>query len=180
MDDSIPKLDEAKEFARSCFRSLSAADGLIRFRLCELVERSVIATAGDEDLAVLRAAAYLQEVGVVHSSKEKAIYSLQMCQRFFEDSLGELHPLLEDCILNHVRSGVAISPEARLMQICHKYATTHYLDYMLLKLQISETGFERLQLERIEAYSGYLDAHSRGREIGAVLHAIFNEVIPEP
>jgi hypothetical protein len=179
MDDSIPALDEAKQFASSCFRSLSSADGLIRFRLCELVERSVVATADDEDIEVLCSAAYLQEVGVVHSSKEKAIYSLQMCQRFFEDSIGDLHPILEDCILNHVRSGIAISPEARLMQICHKYATTHYLDYMLLKQQISEAGFERLQMERIEAYSAYLNEHPRGRAIGEILYAIFHEIRAE-
>ncbi len=176
MLDSIPTLAEAKSYARSCFRDLSSADGLIRFRLCELVERSVVATAAEEDTDVLRTAAYLQEVGVVHSSKDKAIYSLQMCRRAFEDSVGELHPALEDCILNHVRSGVARTGEARLMQICHKYATTHYLDYMLLKQRISSTGFDRLQMERIEAYSAYLDAHPRGEEIGLALYEIFSSL----
>ncbi len=174
MEDAIPTSEEAKSFARSCFKSLSTADSLIRFRLCELVERSVLAAAVDENTDLLRAAAYLQEVGVVHSSKEKAVYSLQMCQHFFDESLGGLHPVLEDCIINHVRSGVAISPEARLMQICHKYATTHYLDYMLLKQSISEAGFERLQMQRIEAYSAYLDAHPRGRKIDEILYGIFH------
>ncbi len=170
----VPTLSEAKDFARSSFRSLSTTDALIRFRLCEWVERAVVATAADEDIDILRASAYLQEVGVIHSSRDKAIYSLQMCEHLFSESRGdELHPVLLDCIRNHVRAGVAKSPEAQLMQICHKYAVTHYLDYMLLKARVSEAAFEKLQLERIDAYTDYLAAHPRGSEISFVLYRLF-------
>ena len=173
----IPPLSEAKEFARQCFRNLSTADGLIRFRLCEMVERSVVATADDEDCDILRVSAYLQEVGVIHSSRQKPLYSLQMCQHTFEESSGEeLHSTLVDCIQNHVRSGLARTPEARLMQICHKYAVTHYLDYMLLKARISEASFEKLQMERIEAYSEYLRDHPRSTLIERQLQKLFHPI----
>ncbi len=170
---SLPALEDARLFARRSFRNLAAPDQIVRYRLCEHVEKSVIATALDENLDVLRAAAYLQEVGVIHSSREKAIYSLQMCERYFEDSLGELDERLKDTILNHVRTGKPHTPEAVLMRICHKYAVTHYLDYMLLKHQISAAKFEELQLKRIESYAADLRAHPRGREIGSMLHSIF-------
>jgi hypothetical protein len=170
---SLPTLEDARLFARRSFRNLAAADQLVRYRLCEYVEKSVMATALDENLDVLRTASYLQEIGVIHSSREKAIYSLQMCERYFEESVGELDERLKDTILNHVRTGKPRTAEARLMRICHKYAVTHYLDYMLLKHQISSKKFEELQLERIESYAADLRAHPRGREIGTLLHAIF-------
>jgi len=169
----LPTLEDARLFARRCFRNLAAPDQIIRYRLCEYVEQGVMATALDENLDVLRPAAYLQEVGVIHSSREKAIYSLQMCEHYFQDSLGELDRRLKDTILNHVRTGKPHTPEAVLMRICHKYAVTHYLDYMLIKHQISSGKFEQLQLERIESYAADLRVHPRGREIGTMLHAIF-------
>ncbi len=170
---SIPTLEDARNFARQSFRNLSAADQIVRYRLCEFVEKAVMATALEENLDVLRAAAYLQEVGVIHSSREKAIYSLQMSERYFEDSLGELDPRLWDTILNHVRTGKPKTPEAVLMRICHKYAVTHYLDYMLLKHQIAAASFEELQIARIESYAADLRAHPRGKKIGEMLHALF-------
>jgi hypothetical protein len=142
-------------------------------RLCEKIETAVSATAQDEDLEVLRAAAYLQEVGVAHSSREKPRYSLQMVERFFGEEFAPLDPRLVDCIVNHVRNQIAQTAECQLMQICHKYATTHYLEYMLWKHHISEAKFERLQMDRIEAYTHYLNAHPRGLEIEAPLQAIF-------
>ncbi|MEZ5303122.1 MAG: hypothetical protein R3F11_21140 [Verrucomicrobiales bacterium] len=132
----------------------------------------MIAAAEDEDVEILRAAAYLQETGVAHSYKEKAIYSLQQCQHFFGDSFEELDPRLIDCIRNHVRNRVAETKEGRLMQICHKYAVTHYLDYMLLKHTMSPRGFEKLQLERIDAYTAYIRFHPRGDEIDAALQNV--------
>ena len=145
-------------------------------RLCERIEAAVLACAQDENLEVLRSSAYLQEVGVVHSSREKARYSLQLVERFFGERFDPLDPRLVDCILNHVRPQIAQSAECRLMQICHKYVATHYLEYMLWKHHISDEKFERLQLERIEAYSRYLAAHPRGREIEAILQKLYLRV----
>jgi len=59
------------------------------------------------------------------------------------------------------------------MQICHKYVTTHYLEYMLWKHHISESKFEKLQMKRIEAYSRYLRGHLRGSAIEAALQEMF-------
>jgi hypothetical protein len=171
--DSIPPLPACKSLARNTFRHLSSAEQVIRYRLCELVERFVVASVGDESLPVLRASSYLQEIGVIRSHKDKAVNSLQMCEQFFEGGLGELDPRLLDTIRNHVRAGVARTKEARLMQICHKYAVTHYLDYMVLKHAISPEGFERLQLERIEAYTAYIRFHPRGAAIDDALQRTF-------
>lgn len=172
---SLPSLDSAKQFAKSSFDNLSTDAQAVRFRLCELVEESVIATAEDEDLDVLRPAAYLQEVGVIHSSKEKAIYSLQMVESFYshDQNFEELDPRLSDTIKNHVRSRTPQTAEGQLMRICHKYAVCHYLDYTMYKAQVSLAAFERLQLERIDAYAAYLDEHPRGDEISRALQEIF-------
>ena len=172
---SLPSLESAKQFAKASFKNLSADAQAIRYRLCELVEESVIATADDEDLDVLRPASYLQEVGVIHSSKEKAIYSLQMIERHYshDENFEELDPTLYDTIRNHVRAGVPSTAEARLMRICHKYAVCHYLDYAMYKSQVSLAAFERLQLERIDAYAAYLDEHPRGEQISRALQEIF-------
>jgi hypothetical protein len=172
---ALPSLDSAKNFAIASFKNLSTDAQIIRYRLCELVEQSVVATARDEDLDILRPAAYLQEVGVIHSSKEKAIYSLQMVERHFshDENFEELDPRLADTIKNHVRAGRPASAEAQLMRICHKYAVCHYLDYAMYKAQISLSAFERLQLERIDAYATYMDEHPRGQEISRALQQIF-------
>jgi len=172
---SLPTLDSAKQFAEASFKSLSSDAQTIRFRLCELVEKSVEATAAGEDLDVLRPAAYLQEVGVIHSSKQKALYSLQMVESWanYDQNYDELDPRLVDCISNHVRVGTPATKEAILMRICHKYAVCHYLDYVLFKSQVSLEAFERLQMERIDAYSQYLDEHPRGEEIGRALQKVF-------
>ena len=172
---SLPSLESAQQFARASFENLSSDARAIRYRLCELVEQSVVATADDEDLDVLRPAAYLQEVGVIHSSKEKAIYSLQMVERHYshDENFEELDPRLYDTIKNHVRDGKPATAEARLMRICHKYAVCHYLDYTIYKAQVSLAAFERLQLERIDAYARYLDEHPRGRQISRTLQGIF-------
>ena len=172
---SLPTLESAQNFAKATFKNLSSDAQAIRYRLCELVEESVIATVADENLEVLRLASYLQEVGVIHSSKEKAIYSLQMVEHFYnyEHNFEEINPLLIDVIRNHVRSGTPNSPEAQLMRICHKYAVCHYLDYAIYKSQVSLAAFERLQLERIDAYASYLDTHPRGAEISRALQEIF-------
>lgn len=172
---SLPSLDSAKQFAKASFGNLSADACALRYRLCELVEQSVIATAADESLEVLRPAAYLQEVGAIHSSKEKAIYSLQMVERHYshDENFEELDPRLYDVIKNHVRAGNPKTPEALLMRICHKYAVCHFLDYAIYKAQVSLAAFERLQLERIDAYAAYMDAHPRGTEISRALQKIF-------
>ena len=172
---SLPSLESAQQFAKATFKSLSSDAQIIRYRLCELVEQSVIATARDEDLDVLRPAAYLQEVGVVHSSKQKALYSLQMVENVFtyDENHEELDPRLVDCIRNHVRAGTPATAEAQLMRICHKYAVCHYLDYAMFKAQVSLQAFERLQMERIDAYAAYLDEHPRGEEIQRELQSIF-------
>ena len=172
---SLPSLESAKQFAKATFSNLSSDAQAIRYRLCELVEKSVVATAADESLDVLRPAAYLQEVGVIHSSKEKAIYSLQMVERHYshDENFEELDPRLYDTIKNHVRAGHPVTAEALLMRICHKYAVCHYLDYAIYKAQISLAAFERLQLERIDAYAAYMDAHPRGDEISRALQKIF-------
>ena len=146
---------------------------MIRRRLCEKIEAAVIATVDGEDLDVLRAAAYLQEVGVVYSSREKPRHSIQMVEQFFSEQYGPLDLRLVDCIMNHVRPQVARTLECQLMQICHKYVTTHYLEYMLWKHHISESKFEKLQMERIEAYSRYLRGHLRGSAIEAALQEMF-------
>ena len=161
---SLPSLESAQQFAKASFKSLSSDAQVIRYRLCNLVEQSVVAAARDEDLDVLRPAAYLQEVGVVHSSKQKALYSLQMVENVFtyDQNFEELDPRLIDCIKNHVRAGTPASAEAQLMRICHKYAVCHYLDYVMFKAQVSLEAFERLQMERIDAYATYLDEHPRG------------------
>jgi hypothetical protein len=182
---SLPSLESAKNFAKASFKNLSSDARAIRYRLCELVEQSVIATAADENLQILRLAAYLQEVGVIHSSKEKAIYSLQMVESFYshDQNFEELDPRLADTIQNHVRAGTPRTAEARLMRICHKYAVCHYLDYVIYKSQVSLAAFERLQLERIDAYSAYLDEHPRGKEISRKLQEIFlfkNLGLPQP
>ena len=86
-------------------------------------------------------------------------------------------------IRNHVRAGTPATAEARLMRICHKYAVCHYLDYMMFKAQVSLEAFERLQMERIDAYSAYLDEHPRGKEISRELQKIFlhnNDVTRRP
>lgn len=172
---SLPSLDSAQQFAKASFKNLSTDAQAIRYRLCELVDQSVVATADDEDLDILRPAAYLQEVGVIHSSKEKAIYSLQMVERHYshDENFEELDPRLYDTIKNHVRAGTPATAEARLMRICHKYAVCHYLDYAIYKAQLSLAAFERLQLERIEAYAAYLDEHPRGDQISRALQEIF-------
>ncbi|MGI9239992.1 MAG: hypothetical protein ACR2RV_04280 [Verrucomicrobiales bacterium] len=172
---SLPSLDSAQQFAKASFGNLSADAQAIRYRLCQLVEESVIATADDESLDVLRPAAYLQEVGVMHSSKEKAIFSLQMVERHYshDENFEELDPRLYDTIKNHVRAGKPKTKEAELMRICHKYAVCHYLDYAIYKAQVSLDAFERLQLERIDAYAAYMDAHPRGPEISRALQKIF-------
>ena len=59
------------------------------------------------------------------------------------------------------------------MRICHKYAVCHYLDYVLFKAQVSLEAFERLQMERIDAYAAYLEEHPRGKQIERALQAIF-------
>lgn len=173
MPENVPSVEASKRYASSCFHALSGAGQLIRMRLCEKIEAAVTATANGEDVDILRAAAYLQEVGVVHSSREKARYSLQMVERFFGEECAPFDPRLIDCISNHVRHQIAQTAEGKLMQICHKYATTHYLEYMLWKHHISEAKFERLQMERIEAYTKYLAAHPRSAEIEAELQGIF-------
>lgn len=170
---TVPDRRTARAFAASAFASLSSTDRGIRFRLCELVEHCVLACARDEDPTVLCAASYLQEVGVVFSSKQKAVFSLEMVRHAFAEGFEDLDPRLVDCIGNHVRAGEPGSAEASLMRICHKYATTHYLDYLLLKSRVSAGGFEKLQLERIEAYRRWLRAHPRGEEINAALQRIF-------
>jgi len=172
---SLPSLDSAKQFAKASFGNLSGDAQEIRYRLCQLVEESVLATADEESLEVLRPAAYLQEVGVIHSSKEKAIYSLQMVERHYshDENFEELDPRLYDTIKNHVRAGKPRTAEAQLMRICHKYAVCHYLDYAIFKAQVSLAAFERLQLERIDAYAAYMDAHPRGTEISRALQKIF-------
>ncbi|CAN5157179.1 hypothetical protein BH23VER1_BH23VER1_23060 [soil metagenome] len=171
----IPSRESSRALARNLFASLSANDRRVRLRLCDLVEHCALMCAEEEDPDVLAASAYLQETGVIHSSREKARYSLSLAEHYFEESLGELDPRLVDCILHHVRAGenAAVTAEARLMQICHKYAVTHYLDYLDLKASVSIAAFERLQLERIDAYSRYLRQHPRGQEIGEILHGIF-------
>ena len=173
MAEYVPRVEEAKRFAVSCFKSLSGAGQLIRRRLCEKVEAAVVATADGEDLHVLRASAYLQEVGVVHSSREKAFYSRQMVEKFFGEQYGPLDRRLIDCIVNHVRPKIAETPEGQLMQICHKYVTTHYFEYMLWKHHISEAKFEKLQLERIDAYARYLRGHLRSAAIEDALQEMF-------
>lgn len=173
MAENVPSVEEARRFAFGCFKALSGTGQVIRRRLCEKIEAAVIATADGENLDVLRASAYLQEVGVVHSSREKARHSLQMVENMFDEQYGPLDPRLVDCIANHVRPGVARTLEGQLMQICHKYVTTHYLEYMLWKHHISEKKFEKLQLERIEAYGRYLRGHLRGAAIEAALQEMF-------
>jgi hypothetical protein len=59
------------------------------------------------------------------------------------------------------------------MQICYKYTVTHYLDYLLLKSRVSEAGFERLQMERIDDYSRLLGLHPRGAAIEEKLQEVF-------
>ena len=173
MADNVPSVEEAKRFAFSCFKALSGTGQVIRHRLCEKIEAAVIATADKENLDVMRASAYLQEVGVVHSSQQKARHSLRMVEHMFGEQYGPLDPRLLDCIVNHVRPEMARTPECQLMQICHKYVTTHYYDYMLWKHHISESKFEKLQLQRIEAYSRYLRNHLRSSAIEAALQEMF-------
>jgi hypothetical protein len=173
MAENVPPVEDARRFAFSCFKSLSGTGQVIRHRLCDQIDAAVVATVDTENLDVLRAAAYLQEVGVIHSSREKARHSMQMVEQFFGEQYGPLDPRLVDCIMNHVRPQVARTMECQLMQICHKYVTTHYLDYMLWKHHISEKKFEKLQLERIEAYSRYLRGHLRGSAIEAALQDMF-------
>ncbi len=171
----IPSRETSRAFAKNVFASLSAADRRVRLRLCDLVEHCAILCAEDEDANVLAASAYLQETGIIHCSRDKAIYSLGLAEHAFEDSIGALDPRLVDSILNHVRAGEShtITAEAQLMRICHKYAVTHYLDYLKLKASLSISAFEKLQLERIDAYSRYLKNHPRGHDIGETLHGIF-------
>jgi len=172
---SLPSLESAKKFTKASFKNLSSDAAAIRYRLCELVEQSVVACAEDESLEVLRPAAYLQEVGVIHSSKQKGLYSLQMVEHWmsYDQEVEELDPRLADCIRNHVRSGTPVTAEARLMRICHKYAVCHYLDYVIFKAQVSLEAFERLQMERIDAYAAYLEEHPRGKQIERALQDIF-------
>ncbi|MFT4547142.1 MAG: hypothetical protein ACI8XO_003157 [Verrucomicrobiales bacterium] len=172
---SLPSLESAQNFAKASFGNLSTDAQAVRYRLCELVEESVIACADGEELDVLRPAAYLQEVGVIHSSKEKAIYSLQMVESFYsyDQNFEELDPRLYDTIQNHVRGSTPSTAEGLLMRICHKYAVCHYLDYTMFKAQVSLPAFERLQLERIDAYAQWLDEHPRGEQINAALQKIF-------
>lgn len=173
MAENVPPVDDAKRFAFSCFKSLSGTGQLIRRRLCEKIDAALVVTVDTEDLSLLRAAVYLQEVGVVYSSREKPRHSMQMVEQFFGEQYGPLDPRLIDCIVNHVRPKVAVTLEGQLMQICHKYVTTHYLEYMLWKHHISEARFEKLQMERIEAYSRYLRAHLRCSAIEAALQDMF-------
>jgi len=102
MAENVPPVEDAKRFAFSCFKALSGTGQVIRRRLCEKIEAAVIATVDGEDLDVLRAAAYLQEVGVVYSSREKPRHSIQMVEQFFSEQYGPLDPRLVDCIMNHV------------------------------------------------------------------------------
>lgn len=173
MAENVPPVEDAKRFALNCFKALSGTGQVIRRRLCEKIEAAVAATVDTEDLEVLRSASYLQEVGVVYSSREKSRHSMHMVEQFFGEQYGPLDPRLIDCIENHVRPKIAATLEGQLMQICHKYVTTHYLEYMLWKHQISEPKFERLQLERIEAYSRYLRGHLRGAAIEDALQQMF-------
>ncbi len=168
----LPTLEQARAVAESVFQSLSPGTRAIRLRLCRLVDQAVCACRGREDLDVLRAAAYLQETGVVYSSRSKPIYSLQMCTAFFADD-GDLDPRLLDCIRNHEIDGHPRTEEGLLMRICHKYAATHYLDYMLYKHQMAPERFERLQLERIEDYRRQFAEHPRGKDIERALQDLF-------
>jgi hypothetical protein len=168
----LPTLEQARAVAESVFQNLSPATRAIRLRLCRLVDQAVCACCGEEDLDVLRAAAYLQEIGVVYSSRSKPIYSLQMCEAFFADD-GELDPRLTDCIRNHEIDGHPRTCEGLLMRICHKYAATHYLDYMLYKHQLAPERFEKLQMERIEDYRRHFEEHPRGKDIERALQDLF-------
>ena len=62
MAENVPPVEDAKRFAFSCFKSLSGTGQVIRRRLCEKIDAALVATADGEDSALLRAAAYLQEV----------------------------------------------------------------------------------------------------------------------
>jgi hypothetical protein len=170
---AVPDRNTARSFAAYALGSLNASDRRVRLRLCEIVEHCAKACADGEDPAVLTAAAYLQEVGVIFSSSEKPLYSMEIVAHAFGESYADLDDALIDCIANHTRPHPANSPEGRLMQICYKYAVTHYLDYLLLKSRVSEEGFERLQLERIEDYSRLLRLHPRGAAIEETLQEVF-------
>lgn len=170
---SIPDRESARFFAWDVFGSLDPKSRRVRFRLCELLEEAVTAAADTEEIEVLRAASYLQEVGVIHSSRRKALYSLHMCEQVFRENVGDLDPRLVDCIRNHELDGHPATPEGVLMRICHKYAATHFLDYLHLKYSSDPQRMEKLFMKRIDDYARMLREHARGNAIGQVLHAVF-------
>ena len=171
--ERIPSRAEALNFAASALEQLNPDARSIRAHLSALVERAVMGAAREENTDVLKAAAYLQEVGVIHSSMAKAGYSEQMVRRYFEDEGETLDHRLIDCIRHHDLGGNPRTQEGRLMHICHRYASTHYLDYMLFKHAWGAEKFERLQLRRIEDYTRRLRQHPRGNEIEIVLQGLF-------
>jgi hypothetical protein len=170
---SIPDRSTSRQFAMRVLGSLGSTDRRVRFRLCEIVEHCAHVCSASESTAVLTSASYLQETGSALSSRDKALYSMEMATHAFAETLGDLDPALADCIVNHVSPVPAPTPEGRLMQICYKYAVTHYFDYLVLKQQVSPEGFERLQLERIDDYARLLTAHPRGSEIETRLQEVF-------
>ena len=111
---SIPDRESSRIFAWGVFSSLDPKSRRVRFRLCELLEEAVTAAAAGEDIEVLRTSCYLQEVGVIHSSRRKALYSLHMCEQVFRENVGDLDSRLVDCIRNHGdRELIAVDPERR-------------------------------------------------------------------
>jgi|GEM_PF-2635983 len=170
---SIPTRESVRGFAQAAFENLSRNNQRIRFRLCEIVEHCVRECADTEDTSILISSAYLQEVGVIHSSHEKAIYSLEMVNHAFSEVLGELDPTLLDCIAHHDSEKPSNTAEGLLMQICYNYVKTHYFDYMALKSKMSISSFDRIQMARIENYSRLTREHPRGNAISEKLQSIF-------
>ena len=182
---AIPTRSTSRSYVVGAYRSLAGKTARIHFRLSEIIEHCAHVAATTEDKDVLSAAAYLQECGIVHSSCKKASYSKQMVEHDFADHLDPsdtADAALLDCIANHgTTCPPATTPEGCLMEIIYAYAITHYLDYIGPKYRVSESGFEALQLKRINTYSRLIKIHPRGAEIERILQDVFllREELPE-
>ena len=182
---AIPSRSSSRSYVVGAYRSLAGKTARVHFRLSEIIEHCAHVAATTEDKDVLSAAAYLQECGIVRSSREKASYSKEMVEHDFGEHLepsDTADAALLDCIANHgTNSPSAKTPEGRLMEIVYAYAITHYLDYLGPKFRVSNSGFEALQLKRINTYTRLFKIHPRGAEIERALQDVFllREELPE-
>ena len=182
---AIPSRSTSRSYVVGAYRNLAGKTARVHFRLSEIIEHCAHVAATTENKDVLSAAAYLQECGIVRSSRQKASFSKEMVEHDFGEHLDPTDTAdaaLLDCIANHgTNSPPAATPEGRLMEIVYAYAITHYLDYIGPKLRLSDGGFEALQLKRINTYTRLFKTHPRGVGIERALQDVFllQEKLPE-